>query len=285
MDRTWTTLEVLEWTTGRFDRAGLDSPRLDAQVLLAHALGCDRVSLYTSFDKPLGAPELAAYRKLIERRLDGEPVAYLVGAQEFWSLELRVDPRVLVPRRDTETLVQVVLDKVDRAGALQVVDVGTGSGAVAIALARELAAARIVAVDVSEDAVALATANVAAQQLSDRIDVIESDLLAATAGQKFDVIAANLPYIPTGQIDALMREVRAEPRTALDGGADGLHFIRRLAIQLPAVTRPGAFVALEHGFDQAAEVRALLSAAELVDIATHPDMGGRDRVTSAKLPA
>jgi release factor glutamine methyltransferase len=284
VDRTWTTLEVLEWTTGRFGRAGIDSPRLDAQVLLAHALGCDRVSLYTSFDKPLGAPELAAFRGLIERRLGGEPVAYLVGTQEFWSLQLHINRSVLVPRRDTETLVQVALDAVDRSAPLVIADVGTGSGAIAIALARELPAARVFALDISAEAAAIARANAASHGVGDRVVAVESDLLAAASGETFDVIAANLPYIPTADIDQLSAEVRTEPRQALDGGADGLHFIRRLITQLPTATRPGALVVFEHGFDQAAQVRDLFLAADLEHVETHPDLGGRDRVTSAKLP-
>ena len=150
--RTWTTLEVLNWTAGKFSERGIESGRLEAEVLLAHVLKTTRVGLYTAFDKPLGKEELGAYRELVKRRLGGEPIAYLVGEQEFWSLPLAVDPRVLVPRRDTETLVEVALRHARACEVRRIADLCTGSGAVAIALARECPAAEVVATDVNEDA-------------------------------------------------------------------------------------------------------------------------------------
>jgi len=158
---SWTTLAVLSWTSGRFAERGIASARLDAEVLLAHVLKTNRVALYTGFDKPLEEAELAAYRELIKRRLAGEPVAYLVGEQEFWSLPLNVDARVLIPRRDTETLVEVG----KRAGGRRVADVATGSGAVAMALAKELPEATVVAADISADALAVARGNAERHQL------------------------------------------------------------------------------------------------------------------------
>ncbi len=284
MSEVWTPLRLLEWTTRRFADAAIDSPRLAAQILLAHALGIDRVQLYVQHDKPLGPDELGRYRELVKRRLAGEPVAYLTGRQEFWSLPLAVDARVLVPRRDTETLVEAVLDQVDRTAALAIADIGTGSGAIALALARELRAARVVATDRSADALAVARENAQRLALAERVELREGDLLAAlAAGERFDVIAANPPYVPSADIDRLAREVRREPRAALDGGPDGLDALRRLVAGAAAHLVPGGLLALEHGFDQDAAVRALLDATGAFQpAATRSDMGGQPRVTSAR---
>lgn len=282
----WTTLRVLEWTTGRFARADIESPRLEAQILLAHVLGCGRVALYTSFDKPLGDGELGRYREMIQRRLDGEPVAYLVGEKEFWSLPFAVDASVLIPRGDTETLIEVVLDGVaDRAAPLRIADVGTGSGAIAVTLASELGVATVVATDVSAPACRIAAANAEHNGVGDRVDVREGDLLAPLAGARFDVLAANLPYVPAGDIDGLDAEVRREPRAALDGGPDGLAAIRRLVAGARDHLEPGARVVLEHGHDQSAAVRELLLTQGFTDVATRRDLGDRDRVTSGHSPA
>jgi len=283
VSEVWTPLRLLEWTTRRFADAGVDSPRLAAQILLAHALGIPRVQLYVQHDKPLGPEELGRYRELVKRRLAGEPVAYLTGQQEFWSLPLAVDARVLVPRRDTETLVEVVLDQVDRAAALRIADIGTGSGAVALALARELPNAQVVATDRSTEALAVARDNAARLQLA--VELREGDLLAALAdGERFDVVASNPPYVPSGDIDRLAPEVRREPRAALDGGPDGLDALRRLVSGAAShLTAPGGLLALEHGFDQGAAVRSLIDAAGgFQPAATRSDMGGQPRVTFSR---
>lgn len=263
----------------------MDSPRLSAQVLLAHALGCDRVGLYVQFDKPLAPEELGRYRELVRRRLGGEPVAYLVGSQEFWSIALAVDGRALIPRRDSETLVEVVLAAIaDRAAPLRIADIGTGSGALALALLRELPAARAVATDLAPGALALAGENAARLGLAERIDLRQGDLLEPLAGEAFDVLVANLPYVPSGDIDRLAPEVKREPRAALDGGADGLDLVRRLVASCAGALAPGGLVALEHGFDQGAAVRELLAQAGAFEPAeTRSDLAGHPRVTSARL--
>jgi len=282
---TWTILRVLDWTAKRFDQAGLQSARLEAQVLLAHVLACDRVALYTHFDQPLGDEELGAYRGLIKRRLAGEPSAYLTGAQEFWSLRFTVDERVLVPRRDTETLVEVVLDQIqDRSAELRIADVGTGSGAIAIALAHELEAARVVATDASDDALAVARENARLNGVEDRVELRRGDLGAVFAdGELFDVVVANLPYIPSGQLEALMAEVRNEPRGALDGGDDGLDLLRRLSAGVGRILAPGGLYALEHGWDQGPAVAELLVAAGVFrEPRSHEDLAGAVRVAFAR---
>lgn len=281
----WTTAAVLDWTVKKFTSAGVDAARLEAQVLLAHALGCTRVQLYTGFDRPLAEAELTAARELIRRRLAGEPLAYLVGEQEFWSLPFTVDPAVLIPRHDTETVVSAVLDRVpDRAAALDVLDLCTGAGPLAVALARELKAARVLATDLSPAAAALARANAARNGVGDRVDVVEGDLWSAVGDRTFDVIVSNPPYIRTAELATLDREVQKEPRLALDGGADGLDLYRRIIAELAAHLRPGGLVALEHGHDQDAAVRALLDATgAFTPAATDRDLAKLPRVTHARL--
>ncbi len=281
---SWTTAAVLDWTTKRFAEAGIDAARLEAQVLLAHALGCTRVQLYTGFDRPLDEDELARARGLIKRRLAGEPVAYLVGTQEFWSLSFAVDERVLVPRHDTETVIQVVLDQVgERQAPWRVLDVCTGSGVLAVTLARELAAARVVATELSPAAAEVARANAARLGVADRVEVREGDLLASVAGEVFDVVVANPPYIATAVIATLDREVQREPRQALDGGVDGLDLLRRLVVAAPDHVAPGGLLVLEHGHDQGEAVRALCDATGgFAPAATVRDLGKQPRVTWAR---
>jgi release factor glutamine methyltransferase len=277
---TWTTLSVLDWTTRRFTEAGITSARLEAQVLLAHVLGCSRVQLYTSFDKPLGDAELTGYRELIKRRLGGEPVAYLVSEQEFWGLPFHVDASVLVPRPDTETLIEVARGaRADRAAECRVLDLCTGSGAIAVSLARELPAARVVATDLSADAAALARRNAERNGVADRVDVRVGDLWQPVAGERFDLITANPPYIASGVIATLSAEVRREPRLALDGGADGLACIDRICAGACEHLVPGGTLVVEHGYDQADTVRARFGAAGLLRITLVHDLGKNPRVT------
>ncbi|MSP17264.1 MAG: peptide chain release factor N(5)-glutamine methyltransferase [Myxococcales bacterium] len=281
--RIWTTLEVLRWTGGRFAEQGIESARVDAELLLAQVLGTTRVGLYTAHDQPLGESELAAFRELVKRRLAGEPVAYLRGEQEFWSLPLHVDARVLIPRPDTETLVEVVLRaaRMLPRGPIRIADVCTGSGAVAIALARELPEAQVVATDLSRDALDVARRNVARHAVEARVTLREGDLTAPLDGE-FAIIAANPPYVAREELASLAVEVRCEPRGALDGGPGGLDLIARLvAAALPLLT-PGGTLAIEHGATQGAVVRELCGRAGLVDASTANDLAGHERVTSAR---
>lgn len=281
---TWTTAAVLDWTTKKLGEAGVGAARLEAQVLLAHALGCTRVQLYTGFDRPLSEGERTAARELIRRRLGGEPLAYLVGEQEFWSLPFTVDPSVLIPRHDTETVVSVVLDRVgERAAERTVLDLCTGAGPLAIALAKELKGARVLATDVSPAAVAIARKNAERNQVADRIEIVQGDLWAAVGDRVFDVVVSNPPYIAAGEIAGLDREVQREPRLALDGGADGLAVFRRLIAALPAHVAAGGLVAFEHGHDQDAAVRALVDATgAFAPAATERDLAKLPRVTWAR---
>jgi release factor glutamine methyltransferase len=300
----WTVLEVVRWTTGRFAQRNLASPRLDAEVLVAHALALTRVQLYVQYDRPLDAAELAAIRELVKRRQAGESVAYITGKKEFFGIELTVDARVLVPRPDTETLVDESLARLtegarpDPARALRIADVGTGSGAVAISIAKTLAktvekstakaaekppAPEIIASDLSADALVVARAN--AERHGAAITFVTGDLDAPLQPlAPFDLIAANLPYIPSADIAGLEPEVRGEPHLALDGGADGLELVRRRVAATPGLLRAGGALALEIGAGQADATAALLTAAGFIDIRKRRDLGEIERVVSGVKP-
>jgi release factor glutamine methyltransferase len=288
VSEAWTTLKVLDWTAGRFERAGLASSRLDAQVLLAHVLACERVALYTDFERPLAPEELGKYRELIQRRLAGEPVAYLTGHQEFWSLDFAVDSRVLIPRPDTETLVQLALELGDTwiqnqgdsaIAPLSVMEVATGSGAVAIAIAHERVEWQVSATDLSEDALTMARGNAERNNLEGRIDFRSGDLLAPLGNETFGLLVANLPYISRKDMETLPPEVQHEPTSALCGGETGLELIETLIAGVEKNLRPGAWVALEHGFEQGERVRSLAETAGFSDVQTREDLAGRARVT------
>ena len=282
----WTTLSVLDWTTQRFNEAGITSARLEAQILLAHVLGCSRVQLYTGFDKPLGEAELASYRGLIKQRLAGSPVSYLVGETEFWGLPFHVEPSVLVPRPDTETVIEVVrVARPDRAAPCRILDLCTGSGVIAVSLAREYPSAQVVATELSPQAAALARRNAARNGVADRVEIRDGDLFAPVAGERFDVIAANPPYIASAVIPTLAAEVRCEPQIALDGGADGLAFYGRIAAEARDHLAPGGVIVLEHGFDQADAVRVRLVAAGFTGVTLVHDLARNPRVTWATAPA
>lgn len=285
MTTTWTTAAVLDWTTKRFGEAQIVGARLEAQVLIAHALGCTRMQLYTGFDRPLAEPELAAIRGLIKRRLGGEPLAYLVGEQEFWSRSFAVTPDVLIPRSDTETVVQVVLDRLtDRAQPRRGLDLCTGSGVLAVTLALELPGLTVVATDVSAAAAAVATGNVARHAVGARVEVRVGDLWAPVGDERFDLIVANPPYIRRGELAGLDREVQREPVVALDGGADGLDAYRAITARLPALLKPGGAFAFEVGRGQAGAVEALAAAQGLTLNPAQMDLAGVARVVSGRLP-
>lgn len=281
MSETWTIARVLAWTTGYFADKGLDSPRLDAELLIADALKLTRLQVYTRHDQPLHPDELTAVRARVQRRGKREPVAYITGNRGFWSLDLAVDRRVLVPRPETELLVEQALGLLQGREAPQVVDVGTGSGCVALALARERPDAHVLAIDVSPEALSVAAANAKALDL--KVEFRQGSLLAGVEGP-LDLVVSNPPYIASAEVDRLMPDVaRYEPRLALDGGPDGLALIRPLIDQTAARLAPGGGLALEFGHDQGPAVRALLEAdGRYVEVAIHRDLAGKDRVATAR---
>jgi len=279
---SWTILEVLQWTTARFTERGVSSPRLDGELLAAHALGLSRVQLYTQFDRPLDAAELAALRALVKRRQSGEPVAYITGRKEFWSLDLAVDARVLIPRPDSETAVEEALARVRDGG--RIADVGTGTGAIALAIAKARPDLTVFASDVSGDALAVARGN--AERLGLAVTFVKGSLVEPLrTSAPFDLLVANLPYVPTAEVAGLPAEVRCEPRLALDGGEDGLDLVRALVAQAAGVLAPGGALVLEIGAGQAAASTELLRAAGFDDLRTRRDLGGVERVVSGQRPA
>jgi release factor glutamine methyltransferase len=288
-DGPWTVRRVLGWTTQHFEKQGVDAPRLTSELLLAHVLATSRVRLYTELDRPLEPGELARYRQLIERRLGGEPTQYLTGTREFYGRPFRVDPRVLIPRPETELLVEAVLRTLPQTGEFRVLDLCTGSGCVAVTVAAERPAVRVVATDLSEDACAVARSNAQALGVADRVEVRAGELFAAVAGDPpFDVVVSNPPYVPRGEIPGLSREVRREPVQALDGGEDGLEVIRRIAAGAGAHLSPGGLLALEIGDGQGSRVCSLLQGAGYGSVTIERDLARHDRLalgTHPRVPA
>jgi len=281
-DEAWTPLRLIAWTQGFFAKGGVDAPRLTAEILLAHALSCDRVRLYLDFDKPLGAPELAAFRELVRRRAAGEPTAWLTGRREFLGHVFRVDPLVLVPRPETELLVEAAIALLPQEGTL--LDLCTGSGCIAISAALARPDARVVATEISTEALAVARENAAA--LGAAVEFLEGDLYGpVAAGERFDLIVSNPPYVPAGEIEGLSREVRREPRIALDGGADGLDVIRRIVSCAPSRLRPDGLLVIELHETHAVPLPALCLAAGFGEAVVHRDLAALPRWVVARLPA
>jgi len=272
-------------------QAGVGTPQLDAEVLLRSVTGKSREEFYRDLEEPLPASCLHRLHDLLAERAMGTPVAYLTGSKEFFGLEFKVTPAVLIPRPETELLVEQALGLV-RQGMLppdpRVLDLGTGSGAIAVTLAVHLPAAHVVATDLSAAALAVAAENARRHKVEERIEFRRGDLWAALAeegagatGPRFDLIVSNPPYIPTEELRHLPREVQKEPAAALDGGPDGLAFYRRLARGLPAFVAPGGWVLLEVGDGQAPAVCRLLAEVGLTLLSAARDLAGIERVVQA----
>jgi release factor glutamine methyltransferase len=272
--------EVLRLSTGYLQDHGSTTPRLDAELLIGHALGLERIALYTGFDRPLTEPELAACRALLERRGRREPVAYIIGRCGFHDLDLAVDARVLVPRPETEVLVERCLALLGES-APGVLDVGTGSGAIALAIKAARPDAHVTATDVSADALAVAGANAAALGLE--VELLESDLLAGVAGRRFDLIASNPPYIAEADMERLEPEVaRFEPRLATVAGASGTEVLDRLIATAPDALVEGGWLVVECGAGQAPRVQEAMAAAGGRDVFAERDLAGIERVVGGR---
>jgi release factor glutamine methyltransferase len=323
MSEPWTVLRLLAWTTDYLKSHGSESPRLEAEVLLAAARGCERIMLYTAFDQVVDEPTRAKFRELVKRRAEGTPVAYLVGKREFYSLSLRVTPDVLIPRPETEFVVVAVLDALKGSGfgvqgsgassqepgagdpvasasqnpqsairnpqsaisTLLVADVGTGSGAIAVAVAKHAAEVRVVAIDISPAALAIAQENAATHQVADRIEFLQGDLLSSLrAAERFAVIASNPPYISQAEFDALPPTVRDhEPRQALLAGPTGTETIERLIPQAFERLLPGGWLILEISPMIAGRVVELFAADGRFEPAVSTkDLAGLVRVVKAR---
>jgi release factor glutamine methyltransferase len=277
-----TVLDVLQSTTAYFKKRGIDSPRLNAEHLLAHVLGRKRIELYLDFERELSDSNLAPLRELVRRRGEGEPLQHLLGTVEFCGHTFLCDKRAMVPRPETEQLVEMLIaDCGLRIADWKILDVGTGSGVIALTLAKEFPEAKISGTDISEDALALARENATRLGLSDRVRFFKSNLLENVGGI-FDLIVANLPYIAAQDRHSLSREVLRDPEVALFAGAQGEELVRALIEQAPARLRPGGMLALEIGFGQSEALLSILAEKNYRDICSKNDYSGRPRFLFAR---
>lgn len=277
------TIAAARRTTGaRLAEAGHASPGLEADLLLGAVTGRDRTHLIARGEQPLERGQAHALERLLMRRLAGEPIAYLIGTREFWSLALKVSPATLIPRPETETLVEHVLASLPEHAPLRVIDLGTGSGAIAAALAQERPDWQLLGIEASAAALAIAAANRARLGVTN-LALLQGDWSAALAASAVDALVANPPYVRENDPHLEQGDLRFEPRSALAAGVDGLDAMRAIIAAAPRCLRPDGLLALEHGWDQASAVRALLVAQGFGAVTTVRDLAGQDRVTSARL--
>lgn len=288
MPDEWTIGRLLQWTTDYLKQHGAETPRLDAEVLLAHARGCQRIQLYTAFDEAANEELRTRFRALVKERAEGKPVAYLVGHREFYSMDFRVTPDVLIPRPETEHLVVRLLDIAKAAGketSLSIADVGVGSGIIAVVAAKRLTNARVTAIDESRAAIEVARGNAETHGVAERIEWIESDLFAAVpADQSFDIIASNPPYISEAEYQQLSKTVKDfEPRSALVAGPHGTEVIEHLIPQAAERLNPGGWLLMEVSPMIEPQVRALLEADGRFTVEpTVKDLASQPRVVQAR---
>ena len=275
-----TVLKVLQATTAYLKKHNLENPRLNAEHLMAHALGRKRIELYLDFERELTEKELGPLRELVKRRSEGEPLQHLLGTVEFCGLTFLCDKRAMVPRPETEQLLELVESRIKNRES-RIVDVGTGSGVIAISLAAKFPEAKILAVDVSDDALALAQENAALLNLRDRVQLLKSCLLENVEGA-FDLIVANLPYISTHDRRTLSREVLHDPEVALFAGKRGDELVRELIDQAPTRLRPGGLLALEIGLGQSETLLSALAEKNYRDICSKKDYNGVTRFIFAR---
>lgn len=284
-EQAWTIRKVLDWTRGHFDKQDIDDPRLTSEILLGHVLSLPRVKLYMDLDRPLSKEELATYRGLIQRRIAGEPTQYLVGSKEFYGRRFSVDARVLIPRSETELLVEAVLHDVKKDAPSRVLDVCTGSGCIAVTIAAERPQASVWATDLMASALEVAKANAEKHQVDARVTFFQGDLLAPLPpGTQFDVIVSNPPYVKTGDLKTLQREVQREPKEALDGGPEGVTLIARVVTDALPRLKPGGLLAMEIGEDEGAAVKELLVRAGYHDVKIEKDLARHERLALGRRP-
>jgi release factor glutamine methyltransferase len=278
---------MLAWATALLESSSVESPRLDAECLLASLLGTDRLHLYAAAEERVSPPAFEAYRALLSRRRAREPLAYLTGTKEFWSLAFGVTPDVLIPRPETETLVETALARLSKFRGPVIADIGTGSGAIAVAVAKAVPHSRLYATEVSSGALDVARANAARHGVSERITFLHGDLveplLRLGLARHCDLMVSNPPYVATGELPGLPPEVCYEPLEALDGGPDGLDVHRRLISGASAVLKPGGWLALEMAPGQGPSLARLLHKQDLFDdIEVTTDLSGQERVIVAR---
>jgi len=290
--KSWTIKELLKVTTDYLKEKQIDSPRLTAEVLLSHLLTFNRVNLYLNLDQPLNESEISGYRELIRRRLRREPLQYITGIQEFWSMDFIVDPEVLIPRPETELLVEQTIERLDASAVqadhlIRILDLGTGCGALAVTLAKEVKRSQILATDISPGAIEIARLNAEKHGVSDKIEFMQGDLWQPLAGNNitFDLIVSNPPYVSTEEYEDLPPEVRSyEPRLALDGREGGIYHIRRIIEGSPAFLNPGGWLLLEMAPDQTDRALEMIGSMGAFEKKTRiKDYSHRYRVVGAQL--
>ena len=281
----WTIMKILNWTKQYFEAKGVENPRLDAEVLLCAVLKCQRITLYVDFERPLSEEELATYREYVRRRGNFEPLAYILGERAFMRNTFKVNKATLVPRPETELLVESlvrIVPLLKREGDVKILDIGTGSGAIIVSLLDYLPNAKGVGVDISVDALIVAKENSEKIGVTGRIGFVRSDVFSKLPlEKKFDIIVSNPPYIPAGDIAGLDKDVQQEPRGALDGGADGLDFYRRITAEAMDHMAEEGVLAFEIGIGQAAAVQQLCLDAGFVKTAVRKDYAGIERMVFA----
>ena len=281
----WTIMKILNWTKQYFEAKGVENPRLDAEVLLCAVLKCQRITLYVDFERPLSEEELATYREYVRRRGNFEPLAYILGERAFMRNTFKVNKATLVPRPETELLVESLVriaPMLKREGDVKILDIGTGSGAIIVSLLDYLPNAKGVGVDISVDALIVAKENSEKIGVTGRIGFVRSDVFSKLPlEKKFDIIVSNPPYIPAGDIAGWDKDVQQEPRGALDGGADGLDFYRRITAEAMEHMAEEGVLAFEIGIGQAAAVQQLCLDAGFVKTAVRKDYAGIERMVFA----
>jgi release factor glutamine methyltransferase len=280
-------LEILQKTTDFFAQKGVENPRFNAELIVGHALGLKRMQLYLQFERLLSEPDLEKMRLLVRRRASREPLAYVLGETEFYGLKLKTDRRALIPRPETEELVELVVTQLKTAPTppQRLADLGTGTGCIALALAASFPESSFTALDASDEALALARENAVACKLEDRVSFLKSDWLSALpSDERFDAIVSNPPYLTEQEAAETQPEVQKyEPHAALASPDEGIADLRKIIQAAPAYLKPGALLALETGIDQHAKLLELMAAAGFVDVASKKDLSGRDRFVTGLL--
>lgn len=276
-----TIIEILEAATQRLTTS--DSPRLDAELLLAYSLQQPRSHLHAWPERAVGPDRMNRFASFLERRCAGEPMAHILGVREFWSLSLKVTADTLIPRPETEALVEQALTRIPVEQDVQVADLGTGSGAIALAIADERPRAQVTATDLSQNALSIAHENIEEHGLRN-VSLLHGDWCTVLDREQFDVIVSNPPYIAAQDPHLSQGDVRFDPHSALVSGADGLDDLRRIVTEARSCLRPGGWLLVEHGYDQGPAVQALLDAADYAAVASHPDLSGHVRLTEGRRP-
>ena len=287
-DGGWTVQRILEWTTGFLKQKGIESPRLEAELLLAHARKCQRIRLYTDFSELLSDDQRTIMRELVQRRAKREPLAYIVGTREFYGRPFDVDANVLIPRPETETLVDVCLERIPKDQPREILEVGVGSGCISVTIARLRPLCSVIATDLSTGAIGVATRNAEKQGVANRVTLLHGDTLEpiATSGRAFDGLVSNPPYIRDDERTDLQPEVgQHEPQQALFAGVDGLDVVRKIAAQAPSLMKQGAFLLMELDPAQCATVATMLQSAGFGNVLIRKDMSGLDRIVEATFGA